>query len=180
MGPVCRHPSSARMALAGALFLSTAVLFAAGPASAAATGAMVDNGDGSMTVTWSAAGFESIAINFYASGTSCPAINNIAAAGTLFYINGGTGMMAPSLSASPSLLSAGSAVKIPMSMTPSQIPTGSYVACLYTGDGQNPSTIAQSLPITFAVVAPTTTITTTAPSTTTTAASTPVTPAFTG
>lgn len=178
MGPVCRHPSSARMALAGALFLSTAVLFAAGPASAAATGAMVDNGDGSMTVTWSAAGFESIAINFYASGTSCPATNNIAAAGTLFYINGGSGMMAPSLSASPSLLSAGSAVKIPMSMTPSQISAGSYTACLYLNDSQGNSVLDQSLQITFAVVAPTTT--TTAPSTTTTAASTPVTPAFTG
>ncbi|MCX6511141.1 MAG: hypothetical protein NT081_10085 [Actinobacteria bacterium] len=176
-----RFTRSARMAVAGALFLSTAVLFAASPASAAASGDMVNNNDGSMTVTWSAVGFESIAINFYASGTSCPATNNIAAAGTLFYINGGSGMMAPALSASPSLLSAGSAVKIPFSMTPSQISAGSYLACLYLNDGQGNSVLDQSLEITFAVVAPTTTTTTTtAPSTTTTAASTSVAPAFTG
>jgi hypothetical protein len=165
------------MAVAGALFLSTAVLFAASPANAAATGAMVDNNDGSMTVTWSAAGFESVALYFYASGASCPQMGN--QIGSSFYIMGsGNGMTAPVLSASPSLLSAGSAVKIPLSMTPSQISAGSYTACLYLNDGQGQNSLAQSLQITFAVVAPTTT--TTASPTTTTAAGTPVAPAFTG
>ncbi|MBJ7306538.1 MAG: hypothetical protein JHC63_01565 [Acidimicrobiia bacterium] len=168
-----------RMTVAGALFLSTAVLFTASPASAAASGDMVNNNDGSMTVTWSVTGqYDSVSIYFYASGASCPQTGN--SVGSTFYIMGGTGMLAPALSPSPSLLSAGSAVKIPMSMTPSQIPTGSYVACLYLNDGEGNSVLDQSLPITFAVVAPTTTTTTTAPSTTTTAASTPVTPAFTG
>jgi hypothetical protein len=171
-----RFTRSVRMAVAGALFLSTAVLFAASPANAAATGAMVDNNDGSMTVTWSAAGFESVALYFYASGASCPQMGN--QIGSSFYIMGGTGMMAPALSASPSLLSAGSAVKIPLSMTPSQISAGSYTACLYLNDGQGQNSLAQSLQITFAVVAPTTT--TTASPTTTTAAGTPVAPAFTG
>ncbi|CAM8659513.1 hypothetical protein MCETE4_02111 [Acidimicrobiia bacterium] len=45
------------MLVASALILSTATLFAASPATAAnngGTGSMVDNGDGTMTLTWSA------------------------------------------------------------------------------------------------------------------------------
>jgi hypothetical protein len=166
-----------RMIAAIALFLSTAVLFAASPASAAASGDMVNNNDGSMTVTWSVADqSESISINFYASGTTCPALNN--SFGILFGINGGIGMIAPSLSPSPSLLSAGSTVKSgslpPASM---QISAGSYLACLYLNAGQGQGVLDQSLEITFSVVVPTTTTTTT---TTTAPAADPVAPAFTG
>lgn len=171
-----RFTRSIRVLVASALFVSAAVLFAASPASAAATGAMVDNNDGSMTVTWSVADqSESISINFYASGASCPALNN--SFGILFGINGGINMIAPSLSASPSLLSAGSTVKSgslpPVSM---QISAGSFTACLYLNGGQGQGTLAQSLQIAFAVVAPTTTTT----STTTAPAADPVAPAFTG
>ena len=56
------------MVVASALFVSTAVVFAASPANAAGTGSMVDNGDGSMTVTWTAsAPGDSVLINFYPS-----------------------------------------------------------------------------------------------------------------
>jgi hypothetical protein len=60
------------MVVASALFVSTAVVFAASPANAAGTGSMVDNGDGSMTVTWTASAPDSVLINFYPSGATCP------------------------------------------------------------------------------------------------------------
>jgi len=179
-----RFTRSTRMVVASALFVSTAVVFAASPANAAGTGSMVDNGDGSMTVTWTAsAPTDSVLINFYPSGTTCPQFAD--GINVSFNIEGGTGVPVPKLGASPTLLSAGSSVRGGLPPASMQIPVGPRMACLYGRDGQNPAPLLQSLPITFAAVAPTTTTTTTTlPTTTTTiaggAAGDPVTPAFTG
>ena len=182
-----RFTRSTRMVVASALFVSTAVVFAASPANAAGTGSMVDNGDGSMTVTWTAsAPTDSVLINFYPSGTTCPQIAD--GINVSFSIEGGTGVSAvPKLGASPTLLSAGSSVRGGLPPASMQIPAGPRMACLYGRDGQNLAPLLQSLPITFAAVAPTTTTTSTSTSTstsTTTAAGgasgDPVAPAFTG
>ena len=188
-----RFTRSTRMVVASALFVSTAVVFAASPANAAGTGSMVDNGDGSMTVTWAASGSDSVLINFYPSGATCPQIAD--GINVSFTIEGGTGVSVPKLGASPTLLSAGSSVKAWPPIAPMQIPAGPRMACLYGRDGQNLAPLLQSLPITFAAVAPTTTTTTLPTTTTTTAAGgvstttttiaggasgDPVAPAFTG
>jgi hypothetical protein len=176
-----RITRSTRMIVAIALVLSTAVLFAASPANAMGTGTMVDNGDGSMTVTWAVTGqADAVYLLFYPSGGTCPQSPN--PVGTSFSILGGVAIVGVALGPSPTLLSVGSSVRSgglpPVEM---QIPAGSFVACLYGGDGVALPSLSQSLEITFSVVVPTTTTTTTtAPSTTTTAATTPVTPAFTG
>jgi len=178
-----RFTRSTRTVVASALFVSTAVVFAASPANAAGTGSMVDNGDGSMTVTWTASAPDSVKINFYPSGATCPQFAD--GINVSFNIEGGTGVPVPKLGASPALLSAGSSVRGGMPPASMQIPAGPRMACLYGRDGQNLAPLLQSLPITFAAVAPTTTTTTTTlPTTTTTiaggAAGDPVTPAFTG
>jgi hypothetical protein len=168
------------MVVASALFVSTAVVFAASPANAAGTGSMVDNGDGSMTVTWTASAPDSVLINFYPSGATCPQFAD--GINVSFNIEGGTGVSAvPKLGASPALLSAGSSVRGGLPPASMQIPVGPRMACLYGRDGQNLAPLLQSLSITFAAVAPATTTTTT---TTTTIAGggsgDPVAPAFTG
>ena len=173
-----RFTRSIRMVVASALFVSTAVVFAASPANAAGTGSMVDNGDGSMTVTWTASAPDSVLINFYPSGATCPQFAD--GINVSFNISGGTGSN-PALGASPTMLSAGSSVWGGPPPAPMQIPAGPRMACLYGRDGQNIAPLLQSLPITFAAVAPTTTTTTT---TTTTIAGggsgDPVAPTFTG
>ena len=155
-----RFTRSTRMVVASALLVSTAVVFAASPANAAGTGSMVDNGDGSMTVTWTAsAPGDSVLINFYPSGTTCP--QQADGINVSFNIAGGTGSPIPALGASPALLSAGSSVRGGLPPASMQIPAGPRVACLYGRDAQNLAPLLQSLSITFAAVAPTTTTTTT-------------------
>ena len=174
-----RFTRSTRMVVASALFVSTAVVFAASPANAAGTGSMVDNGDGSMTVTWTASAPDSVLINFYPSGATCPQFAD--GINVSFNIEGGTGVPVPKLGASPTLLSAGSSVRGGLPPASMQIPAGPRMACLYGRDGQNPAPLLQSLSITFAAVAPTTTTTTTTPTTIAGGASgDPVAPAFTG
>jgi len=176
------------MVVASAFFVSAVVLFAATPANAAATGSMVNNGDGTMTLTWATPSQgDNVSLNFFASGTACPQMAS--PFGSPMYVTGTTQAMPPMppgssqpavLTASPTVLSVGTTVNEWGAMTPGRgaITAGSYVACLYLGLLGGP---VQSLEITFGVAAATTTTTTTtAPSTTTTAASTPVTPAFTG
>ena len=87
-----RFTRSTRMVVASALFVSTAVVFAASPANAAGTGSMVDNGDGSMTVTWTASAPDSVLINFYPSGATCPQMAD--GVNVSFTIEGGTGVSA--------------------------------------------------------------------------------------
>ena len=170
-----RFTRSVRMAVASALFVSAAVLFAASPANAMGTGTMIDNGDGSMTVTWAVTGqADAVYLLFYPSGGTCPQSPN--PVGASFFILGGVNMVGVALGPSPTLLSVGSSVKGGLPPVEMQIPAGSFVACLYGGDGVSLPSLSQSLAITFAVVAPTTTTT----STTTAPAADPVAPAFTG
>jgi hypothetical protein len=179
-----RFTRTTRMVVASAFFVSAVVLFAATPANAVATGSMVDNGDGTMTITWATPSQgDQVALNFFASGTTCP--SNSSPFGSPMYLTGTTNSMPlpppgssePAvLTASPTLLSVGTTVNEWLNEEDAQITAGSYVACLYLDLAGGAS---QTLEITFAVAAPTTTTTTASP-TTTTAAASPVTPAFTG
>ena len=181
-----RFTRTTRMVVASAFFVSAVVLFAATPANAEATGSMVNNGDGTMTLTWATPSQgDNVALNFFASGTTCP--ENASPFGSPMYLTGTTQNMPPMppgssepavLTASPTVLSVGTTVNEWGAMTAGSgaITAGSYVACLYLGLLGGP---VQSLEITFGVAAATTTTTTT-----TTiaggASGDPVTPAFTG
>lgn len=181
-----RFTRSTRMVVASAFFVSAVVLFAAAPANAVATGSMVDNGDGTMTLTWATPSQgDAVALNFFASGTTCP--TNANPFGSPMYLTGTTNSMPPLppgssqpavLTASPTLLSVGTTVNEWGAMTAGdgEITAGSYVACLYLSLAQPGP--AQTLEITFGVAAPTTTTTIT--TTTSAPAADPVAPAFTG
>ena len=178
-----RFTRTTRMVVASDFFVSAVVLFAATPANAVATGSMVDNGDGTMTITWATPSQgDQVALNFFASGTTCP--SNASPFNSPMYLTGTTNSMPPLppgssepavLTASPTLLSVGTTVNEWGAMTAGdgEITAGSYVACLYLNLAGGAS---QTLEITFAVAAPTTTTTTT----TSAPLADPVTPAFTG
>ena len=178
-----RFTRTTRMVVASAFFVSAVVLFAATPANAVATGSMVDNGDGTMTITWATPSQgDQVALNFFASGTTCP--SNSSPFNSPMYLTGTTNSMPPLppgssepavLTASPTLLSVGTTVNEWGAMTAGdgEITAGSYVACLYLNLAGG---VSQTLEITFAVAAPTTTTTTT----TSAPVTDPVTPAFTG
>jgi len=132
---------------------------------------MVDNSDGTMTVTYDLTGRspgESVAILFYPAGQSCTPFSPNFSFSVLGAVGGGVGS---NLAASPAVLSAGSDMNIPNSGS-GQIPAGTFTACLIAG---SPPAI-QEFQMTFSAAAPTTT-TTVAPTTTTTVAPTTTTTA---
>ena len=123
------------------------------------TGSMVDNGDGTMTVTFSG---PNMFVMFLSAGSSCPTLQNGPTPGAI----GSFGPNGPhALGASPALIQVGTS-----SMQGSALAAGNYQACLYLDPSVGDSA-AQSLAVTIGQVAPTTT---------TTAGGDPVTPAFTG
>lgn len=127
---------------------------------------LTENGDGSMTVTYSPATQpSSVWVSLFPSGTTCRP--GRVPTGRLFPL--GPAIPYNPLSAIPAVVAAGTGA-----MTGSQpygattIAAGSYQACTYYNSGQQ-TTLEQSLAMTLGVVTPTTT-----PS------SDPVAPAFTG
>lgn len=128
---------------------------------------LVDNGDGSMTVTYSPATQpSSVWVSLFPSGTTCNPGG--VPTGRLFLL--GPDIPYNPLSSSPAVVAAGTGA-----MTGAQpygattIAAGSYQACMYFNSGQQ-TTLEQSLAVTLGVLTPTTT----AP------AGDPVVPAFTG
>ena len=123
------------------------------------TGSMVDNGDGTMTVTYSGT---NMFVMFLTGGSSCPTLQNGPTPGAI----GSFGPNGPhAIGASPAIIQVGTS-----SMQGSALAAGNYEACLYLDPGIGHSA-AQSLAVTIGQVAPTTT---------TTAGGGSVTPAFTG
>jgi hypothetical protein len=178
-----RFSRSVRIAVAGLLAVSALTIFGASPASAAATASMVDNGNGSITVTYSgvvagANGFD-VVLAFMSQGATCPV--NAYPNPYLFNLYANPmGGGSPVMAASPATIGVGTSVKGPNDPGAVPLTTGNYQACLYTQDiGGKTNTNAGSLAVTIGQVTPTTTTTTASP-TTTTAAGTPVAPAFTG
>ena len=131
---------------------------------------LTDNGDGSMTVTYSSVTSpEVISLNLFASGTTCDPNGN--PANRLFGIATSSSQALPVLAASPAVLLAGSPMRSGWANTTaaSTLVAGSYQACLYYYNGNQSNVLVQSLAVTIGTVTPTT-----APS------GDPVAPAFTG
>ena len=149
------------------------------PAPAPRNDTLVDNGDGSMTVTFDpVVGMQEVYLNIYPSGTTCSSNGN--PLGRLYVLS--TSPMLPEQMASPATIAAGSTAFIAASGPPTEttIAAGSYEACLYFNSGTAGTELVQSLAVTLAEVTPTTSTTTSPESTTTSPAGDPVVPAFTG
>ena len=174
-----RFSRSVRLALAGLLAVSAVTIFGASPASAVATASMVDNGNGSITVTYSGVvagpnGFD-VVLLFLSEGATCPV--NAYPNPYLFNLYANPmGGGSPVMAASPATIGVGTSVMGPNGPQAIPLTTGNYQACLYTQDiGPNDYTNAGSLAVTIGQVTPTTTTTTT-----TAPAADPVAPSFTG
>ncbi len=160
----------ARIAVAGLLAVSALIVFSASPASAAATGSLVDNGDGTATLTYSGStSTDFIVLLGLPSGTTCTAAST--PPGATFFLTSSpstpspitiqTGTSANSLSVNPP--------------GPVTVAAGTYNLCVHNYISQLcAATVLQQLEVTIGSVAPTTTTTTTAP------AADPVAPSFTG
>ncbi|CAB4580684.1 MAG: hypothetical protein F2947_01060 [Actinobacteria bacterium] len=175
-----RFSRPVRNAVAGLLAISALTIFGVSPASAAATASMVDNGDGSVTVTYSgAAPGDSIVFMGLPSGTTCS--SQIPPASGLFFVT--TDVSSPlsaRMAASPATFTSGTAVfngggggNPPGATT---IAAGVYNVCLLRIYSQQPNTVIQQMQVTLGTVTPTTSATTS----TTAPAADPVAPAFTG
>ena len=142
------------------------------PAPAPRNDTLVDNGDGSMTVTFDPMQVpQSVFINIFPSGTTCSPFAN--PVGRLYVLTSSNAVPTPMTS--PTTIAAGSpaytfAGMIPTSTT---IAAGAYQACFYFIQSSGAPDLVESLAITLAEVTPTT-------STTTSPAGDPVVPAFTG
>ena len=166
--PASGSGSAAIGFMANAQSMPPAITFTVNfPAASPRNDSLVNNGDGSMTITYApTSGQESVWVSFYPSGTTCPA--NANPTGRLYVAS----PAAPSnpLPASPVVMAANfpvSAGQAPNGAT--TIPAGAYQACMYYNSGQQ-TVLEQSLVVTLGVVTPTTT----AP------AGDPVAPVFTG
>jgi hypothetical protein len=138
------------------------------------TGSMVDNGNGSMTITYSGTGLinnDHITVLLYPADHTCALGDQTE---PLFILD--PDMPGIPLAASPAVVTAGTMAGVFNQQGPpsaAAITAGSYQACMILQTGNNQS-LAQSMAITLGAVAPTTTTTTTA------AGADPVTPAFAG
>ena len=142
------------------------------PSPAPRNDTLVDNGDGSMTVTFDPLQVpQSVFINIFPSGTTCSPFAS--PVGRLYVLTSSNAVPTPMTS--PTTIAAGSpaytfAGTIATSTT---IDAGAYQACFYFIPSNAPPDLVESLAITLAEVTPTT-------STTTSPAGDPVVPAFTG
>ena len=141
------------------------------PAPAPRNDTLVDNGDGSMTVTFDPLQVtQSVFINIFPSGTTCSPFAN--PVGRLYVLTSSNAVPTPMTS--PTTIAAGSPAYTFAGMiaTSTTIAAGAYQACFYFISSNGPD-LVESLAITLAEVTPTT-------STTTSPAGDPVVPAFTG
>ena len=192
-----RFPRLARVAAVGAFAVSAMTMFAASPAGAVATASMVDNGNGSITVTYSGnvagpSGYD-VFLTFMTQGSTCPAMPFTQY--TYVLSANPVGGSSPNMAASPATVTSGTLVMGSSGPQGIALPAGLYQACLYTNIIQTSTfSSAGSLAVTIGnpvvTTSSTSTSTTMAPTTTTTAASgattsttaagDPVAPAYTG
>ncbi len=162
-----------RIAAAGLLAVSALTIFGASPASAAATGSLVDNGDGTATLTYSGVTTgDNVVLLGLPSGTTCTA--QTGPFNATFFL--ATDPLAPggAMPANPMTIQAGTSAYLTGTPSgPLTIAAGTYNLCVQNLISQQGPTVLQQLQVTLGSVAPTTT-TTTAP------AADPVAPAFTG
>ena len=158
-----RFGRSARILVASALILSTATLFAASPANAAnngGTGSMVDNNDGTMTLTWSAVPTDptqtsGVWLWFLAADSTCGVDPS------LFWFMKNQNNILNNLVASPLLISEGTLAIDGTSPSNAAAPitAGTYTACLYVDALFGLDPVTQTFQMTFGDAAPTTTTT---------------------
>ena len=167
---------TARMLAATALVTATATIALSSPASAAPTASLTDNGDGSITFTYSG-----VTANDYVNLLAMPAGADCAQAGPanaeFFLVTDPNAAAEVQAAASPAIIIVGTAAfKIAGGGGSINVVAGQYRFCLqgYATPGPVISQL-QQLDASIGVVAPTTTTTST-----TTAAADPVSPAFTG
>jgi hypothetical protein len=170
-----RLSRSVRIAVAGLFAVSAVIIFGASPASAA-TGSLVDDGNGGLVVTYSSSPGDYIVLEIHTSGSGCSS-----PASTLAVLsNDPSAPQLAQIAASPVTIVAGSTAFGIQSQGAYTLAATSYTFCLMPQSFVLPVTPLAQVTMTLGQGAPTTTSTTTAPSTTTTAAGTPVAPAFTG
>jgi len=124
------------------------------------SGSIVDNGNGTATVTYSG----NVFITLLSAGSTCA--DPYVGSASYEYMLSGENPPQAALAASPALIEAGT-----MAMTnggPAAIAAGTYQACIYPGNG---GALLSGLEVNIGQVAPTTT---------TTSGTDPVVPAFTG
>ena len=167
-----RIPRSVRILVAGLLAVSTLTVFGVSPAGAAATGSVVNNGAGGVTVTYTVGQGETVGLHVYTALTACD--TSSFPPPPQYYLLSGLGS-APLLGASPATVDQTTSVHTGQSS--STIPAGTYQFCLYDITGGN-FVLLSGVQTTIGTVTPTTSSTTT--STTTAPAADPVAPAFTG
>ena len=158
-----RFGRSARILVASALILSTATLFAASPANAAnngGAGSMVDNNDGTMTLTWSAVPTDptqtsGVWLWFLAADSTCGVDPS------LFWFMKNQNNISNNLVASPLLISEGTLAMDGTSPSNAAAPitAGTYTACLYVDALFGLDPVTQTFQMTFGDAAPTTTTT---------------------
>ena len=169
-----RFTRSIRMVVASALFVSTAVVFAASPANAFSTGSLSDDGNGGLVVTYSSpTAQDSIQVEIHTAGSSCTSPQT-----TLGLLTNNSGApQSAQIAASPATIVVGTtAYAVPGGGT-FTVAAASYLFCLF--DLQQINTPLAQLTMTIGQASPTTTST----STTTAAGGAtdnPVAPAFTG
>lgn len=164
-----------------ALSLSALSIAVAPSAGAAASGSMVDSGNGSLIVTYSVSGGDDVFLMLIAQGSTCSPSSPFGQA-NLFFVPAVQVNNDPWLGTSPATVTAGNPAM--NSQGPNAvIAAGYYQACLYTANSGT-FALAQSLATTMGSPTPTTSSTTTtlAPGGSTGAdpATDPVTPAYTG
>ncbi len=168
-----RFSRSVRLAVAGLLAVSALIIFGASPASAA-TGSLVDDGNGGLVVTYSSpTNQDYVVLEIHTIASNCNSPQNALAILT----NDPSAPQAAQIAASPATIVAGTTAFNPQTQGAYTMAATSYLFCLMPNSFVLPITPLAQLTMTIGQGSPTTT---TAPSTTTTAAGTPVTPAFTG
>lgn len=171
-----RFSRSVRIAVAGLLAVSALIIFGASPASAA-TGSLVDDGNGGLVVTYSSlTNQDYVVLEIHPTTSNCNSPQNALAILT----NDPSAPQAAQIPASPVTIVAGTTAFGIQTQGVFTMAATSYLFCLMPFSYTPPATPLAQKTMTIGQGSPTTTTTTTAPSTTTTAAGTPVTPAFTG
>ena len=171
-----RYSRSVRLAVAGLLAVSALIIFGASPASAA-TGSLVDDGNGGLVVTYSnPTNQDYVVLEIHPTTSNCNSPQNALA----ILGNDPSAPQAAQIAASPATIVAGTTAFNVQTQGAYTMAATSYLFCLMPNSFVLPKTPLAQLTMTIGQGSPTTTTTTTAPSTTTSAAGTPVTPAFTG
>ena len=168
-----RITRSVRIAVAGLLAVSALIIFGASPASAA-TGSLVDDGNGGLVVTYSSpTNQDYVVLEIHTIASNCNSPQNALAILT----NDPSAPQAAQIAASPATIVAGTTAFNPQTQGAYTMAATSYLFCLMPNSFVMPITPLAQLTMTIGQASPTTTTTTTVAGG---ASGDPVAPAFTG